>query len=772
MADVVASGEAGMRMALALITALALGSGPAAAQGPTAGQGSRQVQVRAPIGAPAANTPTASTPASARPGQGAPGFQAVTREDPVTFTADAISYDRDSAVVTASGNVEAWQNDNVLRADRITFDRNTNVAAASGNVVLVGADGQVLFSDYAELTAGLRDGVLRGMRGLLAENGRLAANGARRTGGVLNELSRAVYTTCNLCADDPTRPPLWQLRARSVLQDTENKRVEYRDATLDLFGQPVAFIPYFWHADPSVRRASGFLVPSFGQSDRLGTFLTVPYYIAIDDYSDATLAPTVGLRGTANLAGQFRRRFNDGEVNINASVGYEDRRVNADIFASGRFSLDETWRYGFDLNRASASRYLRDFRVSNRGDVLTSQAYLEGFGVGSYSRLNVTAYQGLVATIAQSRLPYVLPRYQYSYFGEVDRLGGRFSFETQDFNVLRPTGTNTQRASASFNWQRPFTGAFGEVYGLTLQADTAAYVATSLGQGPNYSTRNSAQLARAHPQVAFEARWPLVRDAGQFGTQLVEPIAQLIVSPNTGGLKQRRIPNEDSLDFEFTDANLFALNRFPGIDRHEGGTRANVGLRASWSVGGAVLDGLVGQSYRLSRADDTFPPESGLERRVSDIVARATAIPAPWLDVTARTRLDYRSGDIRFADVVASTGAKPLRLSAGYIRTSTNPYNLYGQAGLPADYFTPRDEITVGATSQIGEYSFAGYARRDLRTAQMTSVGARATYEDECFIFDVNVNRRYTSLNGDRGATLVLFQVTFKTVGQFGFNAF
>ena len=144
------------------------------------------------------------------------------RTDPVTFTADEVQYDRDHALVTASGNVEAWQNDHVLRADRITFDRNTNVAAAEGHVVIVEPDGQVLFSDYAELTEGLRDGVLKGMRAILAENGKLAANGARRVEGKVNELSRAVYTTCNLCAVDPTRPPLWQIRARTAVQDTEN----------------------------------------------------------------------------------------------------------------------------------------------------------------------------------------------------------------------------------------------------------------------------------------------------------------------------------------------------------------------------------------------------------------------------------------------------------------------------------------------------------------------------------------------------------------------
>ncbi|MEJ1976089.1 MAG: LptA/OstA family protein [Acetobacteraceae bacterium] len=143
------------------------------------------------------------------------------KDQPVAFTADSFQYDRDAGIVTASGHVEAWQGDHVLRADKVTFDRNTNVAAASGNVVLVEPDGQVLFADYAELTQGMREGVLRGMRSLLAENGKLAANGARRVEGKVNELTHAVYTTCNLCKSDPTKPPLWQLRAYSAVQDLE-----------------------------------------------------------------------------------------------------------------------------------------------------------------------------------------------------------------------------------------------------------------------------------------------------------------------------------------------------------------------------------------------------------------------------------------------------------------------------------------------------------------------------------------------------------------------
>ena len=702
---------------------------------------------------------------------GAPVPEPVNRRDPVTFTADTLDYDRDHAIITATGNVEAWQNDNVVRADRMTFDRNTNIAAAEGHVVMVQPDGQVLFSDYAELTEGLRDGVLKGMRAILAENGRLVANGARRTEGKINELTRAVYTTCNLCAEDPTRAPLWQIRARSAVQDGENKRIEYRDAVIDIYGQPVAWFPYFWHTDPSVRRASGLLVPSFGSSKHLGAFLTTPYFWAIDEVSDATISPTFNSRNYLGVNTEYRRRFNDGTLNVDAGLGYDRKELGADIFARGRFALDDTWRYGFDINRASSAQYLRDYRVSNRGDILASRLYLEGFGTGAYTKLDTIAYQALVASIKQTRLPYVLPRYSYSYFGEPDSLGGRLSFDTQNFNVIRTQGTNTQRANASLNWERPFLGRFGEVYGLTLRADTAAYTATSLNNFPNYAPSGSTETARAHPQISLKVNWPFLRTAGR-GTQLIEPIAQIIAGPNTGGSRNQRIPNEDSLDFEFTDSNLFALNRFPGIDRLEGGIRANVGLHLNWTVGGAAIDALVGQSFRTHR-DDTFPTGSGLEKRASDIVARTSITPAPWLDVTGRTRLDHNTRQVRFADAIGTVGGPKFRVGAGYIYSATNPYFLYDQPTIPASYFTHRNEVTVNASAQFTpNYKASGYVRRDLNSSKLVAAGVHGTYEDECFIFDVSLNRRYTSLNGDNGSTLVLFQITLKTVGQVGYHAF
>ena len=702
----------------------------------------------------------------------------IDRNEPVAFTADQVQYDRNAGLVIASGHVEAWQGDHVIHADRIVFDRNTNVVAATGHVVMIEPN-ETLFSDYAELTEGMRDGVLKEMRAILAENGRLAANGVRRTEGSINELSRIVYTTCNPCAEDPTKAPLWQMRALSAVQDGEHKRIEYQDAVMELYGVPIAYFPYFWHADPSVKRESGLLLPSLGSTKHLGVFAAQPYYWVIDEQSDVTITPMVTTKSGPQLDLDYRHRFNEGILSVDGSSAEVDGQVQGALYAHGRFDYDDTWRYGFDVNRATSADYVRDFHLGRflggTPNLLTSQAYIEGFGEGAYSRLDARGYQGLSNIVIDSKLPVVLPRYAYNYFGTPDALGGRLSVAAGAFNIARSSGTNTRRASLTADWERPFSGPVGDQWKLTLHGDSAGYDARSLNEQPTYAMQSStSSTVRAMPQAALEMRWPLLRNGGAWGSQLVEPIVQMIVAPRAGNRQFNTVPNEDSLDLEFTDSNLFAFNRFPGIDRLEGGTRFNAAMHGAWYLGGTSFDALVGQSFRTTR-DNDLPAASGLRAPVSDVVARASLAPTQWLDLTYRTRLDKTSGATRMADALATVGGNLLRVTGGYIYTTDDPFSLYDQAPPPPSssrFYTPRNEITLGVSSHYQKYSVSGYVRRDLATNRMVQLGSNAAYEDECYILQMLLLRRYTSYNGDGGSSTVLFQMTFKTIGQFGFHAF
>ena len=180
-------------------------------------------------------------------------------------------------MVTATGNVEVTRGERRLLADMLRYHQDTDRMEAEGNVALVDPSGDTLFADRVVLTGDLRAGVAEQLRARLADNSLVAAAGGRRIGGVRTEFERAVYSPCPLCPNSDS-PPLWQITARKVTHDQESHDVTYRHAFFELAGVPIFYTPYFTHPDPSVKRRSGFLAPSFGNSGELGLSVQPIYY--------------------------------------------------------------------------------------------------------------------------------------------------------------------------------------------------------------------------------------------------------------------------------------------------------------------------------------------------------------------------------------------------------------------------------------------------------------------------------------------------------------
>lgn len=734
-----------------------------------------------PIDAPISAAPimpgsegVAIRPARTERGTAAPGRSAqLSADQPVTFTAGEVEYDRDSTVVTARGRVEAWQGDRILRADEFTYNRNTGVATARGNVQILEPDGQVLFAESAVLSNRMRDAVIDGLRGYLAQNGRVAANGATRTNENLFDLARVLYTACEPCAENPMAPPMWQLRARTATLDREAGLVRYRDASLMFGGIPLFYTPFLQHPDGQNPRQSGFLSPSAGVTRFLGGFAEIPYYWAIDGQQDLLLTPVISTRQYPNLGLDYRNRLNFGELAISGSLGYrngtdsDERGFGGHIFARGRFNLDETWRVGFDINRASSEQYLRSWRYGARR-VLPSSVYAEGFwDTESYFRIDARAYQGLRSSDDISRTPLVLPNVYYDWMRR-DSLGGTFTFDTSSFAVYRGTGTDTRRLSARLGYVLPHTDSVGGLWAFRMQSDLAAYSYDALNLAPNNVTTEPASgtSTMANIRAAVDWRMPFVRSAGAYGHQVIEPRIQFVSGPMTGA--QTRIPNEDSIDFEFSDANLFSLNRFAGRDRQEGGTRVDYAMRGAWYFpNGGMLEGLVGQSYRFERDGGPFYAGSGLENRASDYVGRLRLMPVPWLEFLGRGRFDATTGERRMIDVSSSATLGRTTLTGGYLYTTAAPY------------VTPvrnREEVYAGVNHRIGQnWRVSAFGRYGLDTGRPVLAAATAAYEDDCLTIDVRFIRRFAEdpvTNRQYSAnTMLLFRVTLRTVADFGFRA-
>ena len=126
---------------------------------------------------------------------------------------------------------------------------------------------------------------------------------------------------------------------------------------------------------------------------------------------------------------------------------------------------------------------------------------------------------------------------------------------------------------------------------------------------------------------------------------------------------------------------------------------------------------------------------------------------------------------MRFADAIATAGPSWLRLSGGYLYDTFNPYLYYTAPPTGTFPGPPRNEITFGGITGYGNYHLNGSVRQNAQNGKLVSMGLGGTYEDECLAFSTQFLRRYTSLDGDHGASTILFNITLKTVGTFGYHA-
>jgi LPS-assembly protein len=260
---------------------------------------------------------------------------------------------------------------------------------------------------------------------------------------------------------------------------------------------------------------------------------------------------------------------------------------------------------------------------------------------------------------------------------------------------------------------------------------------------------DSHYVARGLPYIALDWRWPFIANGRNGRSFLIEPIAQVVEAPYIGA--SANIPNEDSLNLEIDDNNIFSFDQVPGYDLAEGGPRANFGVRTETRFSSGYVEALVGQTFRL-KADPIFSPGTGLTGTASDIVGRFSIKFPPYLDLTNRIDIDEQTGSVRRNEVY---------LTGIYGRSSTqiSYVQLAAALGLPA-----REE--VNAQFDVNFYkNWQGFAaiRRDLIADQTLDNEFGVGYEDECLGISVAYRRQYTSDRDLPPSTSIILHVNLKT---------
>jgi len=286
-----------------------------------------------------------------------------------SLVADSVTFDPASGQLRAEGNVEVQQGEQRLRASSLTYDGERDVLTVQGPLYLIGGQDVTIIASFAELSGDLREGILAQARVVFSQQLQLAANEVRRTGGRYTQFNKTVASSCQVCAEHPT--PLWEIRAQQITHDAEERQLYFDNATFRVLNVPVFYWPFLRLPDPTVERASGFLLPEFASSGDIGLGFKFPYFIAINEHSDLTLSPWLTTRGSRTLEARYRRKLSFGEFEINGALTDDNLLPDSSslrgyVFADGKFALPRDFTLTFDVELTSDEGYLLQYDYSEK----------------------------------------------------------------------------------------------------------------------------------------------------------------------------------------------------------------------------------------------------------------------------------------------------------------------------------------------------------------------------------------------------------------------
>ncbi len=586
---------------------------------------------------------------------------------------DAEAVTRDGDVVSAVGTLDRRAlgrfRGTTLRARQFDYDLALGVASADGDVELSDDEGNTVYASYLETDADLRAGVAVDFATRFSTGASLMAATAVRRSENVNQLNYAIFTPCPICdAEGNPKEPSISIQAETVVQDEELRAVLYRNAVFRVGGVPVFYLPYFAHPDPTIERASGFLVPTPSYDESRGLSLETPYLKVVSPSEDWLISPQFNTRVAPLLNLQWRRRFADGTVVVRGGGTYErnfgdfdldgdgdaesnvsfgDRTARSYLLAHGRFDPAGPWRWGFTAERTSDKTLFDRYDIKSPyqdnglyyGDQrrLISQLYIEHQTPRSYvsvaaftlQSLRVASFDPVTPALnvfeTDGSLPVVAPLIEARWEPEGPIFGGRLrlkgsavSLYRDDYvggPVLRPEiipagstlglpGVDSRRVSGQLEWRRTVISPMGIRWEPFVDVRADVY---SVGDLPPMMGLDEEAISRGRATAGVDVSYPLIRQMGAGADLILEPMAQLSISTNPD--LDTRIPIEDSQAVELDESSLFRIDRFPGYDLYEGGMRFTAGAKATlrWDSG-RQASLFVGRSFRDAQENAYLVP--------------------------------------------------------------------------------------------------------------------------------------------------------------------
>jgi LPS-assembly protein len=577
---------------------------------------------------------------------------ALSQESYYEFDADKIEYSNNNKTITAKGNAKIYDETgkkifsdlivynkknkiiktigktkfideakNIILTEDLTFDLNTNIIKTEKKTKII--DNQKNIYNFKKLSYNVsnKTGIGDGFNGLFNDGSNFKSNRIKfNLISGKSSLSKTSYTTCTLMDDKSC--PWWSLITSETLHDRNTKNINHRNAILKIKKVPVLYLPKISHPDPSVKRRSGFLYPSFKNVSSIGRSLETPYFIALNESEDITLTPVYYLKKNPAILAEYRRKFKNSLLQvdtsyINENSSKEGRNNKGSMnhfylkyksnFKGNYFDNNEI---DFQLQKVSQNNYLKRHQI-NTLLVKEDDKKLEN----KIQLLSFNAFSGLDVSVKifedlnkhnNDKYEYVFPTGNYAY--NLNRFGQNINFKS---NYLIKKFNNNNKYTEIIN-----------------QIDTASKLKILKNIGTSHSFKTRISNVNLYSKDDFNSNESI---NNYFTTALTNSIpfykkslhSEQIINPNifikytTGSMK-----NANSEDKTLQYADIYSMDRSPSISNPETGMSVGAGvdyeLKKKDKFNNVFLKNSfgLGQIFRTSKMDQ-MPTSSSLNNKQS-----------------------------------------------------------------------------------------------------------------------------------------------------------
>ena len=391
--------------------------------------------------------------------------------------------------------------------------------------------------------------------------------------------------TFTICMKDDKCPP-WLIEAKKIHHDKVKKRIIYKDAWLKIYDIPVVYFPKFFHPDPTVKRQSGFLRPSFEGSEILGTAIHTPYFFVISDDKDLTIKPRFYEDKTKIvLQNEYRQKTKNSTTTADFSYtrGYQakPKRDDDDKDSRTHFFSNTIMNLNFDnflrsdleiqLQKVSNDTYLKVFNLysplmktvpsSLETSMKLSLEKKDAYVFNS----SITQYENLSVGKTSDRFQYTFPSYDFSKTIESKNLDGYFGFSSSGNNTLKDTNILSTNVTNNLNY---FSA--DSFLDIGIKNDFGIYLKNLNSIGKNHATYKNSPQAELTSAYVLNSSFPFIkRNSNTINT--FEPKLSFMYSPH----QMKDYSNSGGM---ITMSNIYSVSRLGMSDSFEEGGSLTIGV--------------------------------------------------------------------------------------------------------------------------------------------------------------------------------------------------